>query len=69
MNLVKIRKEKNFTQEDMSVKIGMSRSGYAMYETGDREMSVSTAKKIAEILDCTVDELLADSEEDDCTRV
>ena len=65
MNLVKIRKEKNLTQEDMSSKIGMSRSGYAMYETGDRQMSANTAKKIAEILDCTVDELLAEDTDDE----
>ena len=64
MNLVKIRKEKNMTQNDIANAIGMSRSGYAMYEIGARQMSAKTAKEISKALDCTVDELLRDDDDE-----
>ena len=65
MNLAKIRKEKHMTQYDVATSIGMSRSGYAMYETGDRQMSAKTAQSIAAVLDCTVEDLLAEETDDE----
>ena len=32
----RLRKEKNETQEDVAISIGISPSAYAMYETGKR---------------------------------
>lgn len=38
------------SQQELAGKIGMSQSGYALIETGDRRPSVQTAKKIASVL-------------------
>lgn len=38
------------SQQEIAGKIGMSQSGYALIETGNRRPSVQTAKKIASVL-------------------
>ena len=63
MNLEKIRTEKRMTQASIAEKIGVTSQAICNYEKGIREPNIDTIKKIATVLDCTVDELLADPEE------
>ena len=63
MNLKEKRIEKNMTQEEISDACGISQCAYSLYEAGKRNPKPSMLKQLAEILDCTVDELLADPEE------
>ncbi|PFL68861.1 helix-turn-helix transcriptional regulator [Bacillus anthracis] len=48
--LIEKRKATNKTQKDIAYKAQISRSLYAMIENGERNPSVSVAKKIAVVL-------------------
>lgn len=60
-----LRKEKNWTQEDMAGKLGMSILGYAKVERGqtnyqsNMENYLSKLEKIANVLNVDLEELLA----------
>lgn len=58
-NLKKARKIKGFTQKDLAKIIGVKRSTIAGYETKNQEPSYQILKKIARVLDCSIDALLA----------
>ncbi|WP_130858989.1 helix-turn-helix domain-containing protein [Gracilibacillus phocaeensis] len=45
-------------QEDLAKLLNMSTAGYSYYETGDREPPLKTLRKIADILDVSIDYLL-----------
>ena len=45
------RENKNKTQQEVAEKGDISQSAYAMIEIGERNPSVGTAKKIAEVLE------------------
>lgn len=62
MNLRNIRKERGVLQKSLAEKIGVTSQAVCNYEKGIREPNIDTIKKIATVLDCTVDELLADPE-------
>ena len=53
----KFRKERNMTQVELSEKLGVTASAVTMWETGNREPSISMVKKIADIFGCKVDDL------------
>jgi len=59
-NLSKLRKERGYTQNTFADATGMQRNTIACYETGRRECDFDTLLLFAEVLNCTVDELLAD---------
>lgn len=63
MKLKKIRTEKGITQEELANKVGVLNTSICNYEIGIREPNLETLKKLAEVLDCTVDELLEDEDE------
>ena len=48
--LIKLREDLGFTQDEVAIKIGISRQYYGMIESGERNVPVRTAKKIARIL-------------------
>lgn len=50
INLKELRKQKSLTQEEVSERIGITRSSYTNIENGERRPSVETAKKIAAVL-------------------
>ncbi len=50
MNLYKIRKEQNITQQKLAEEVGVTRQMISAIEKGSKP-SVETAKKIAKILD------------------
>ena len=51
------RKEKGMTQEQLAKAVGVSRGMIAMVERGTKQVNLRLAKKLAEIFDCTVDDL------------
>jgi transcriptional regulator with XRE-family HTH domain len=48
--LVEIRESKDFTQQEVASKVGITRSTYTRYERGSRNPKPKTAAKIAELL-------------------
>ena len=57
------RTSHNFTQEYLASKLGMSRPTYMQIENGKRELTISEAKKLAEIFDMTLEDFLQEREE------
>lgn len=58
MNLKRLRMSRNLTQEALAEKLQVKRTTVTMWEKGHSAPSVQTLKKIAQLLDCTVDELV-----------
>lgn len=57
-NLKLAREQKGLSQKDVAEKIGVAKSTYSLYESGNREPNVQTIKKIADVLEVSADELL-----------
>lgn len=45
-------------QDDMALKLNITRQAYCHYETGRREPNIDLIKKLCVIFECTADELL-----------
>lgn len=60
-----IRKSKKLTQEQLARELGVRRSTVAMWENGSSQPRTALLPKLADILGCTVDELLRGGEADD----
>ena len=59
MNKLKeLRKERKLTQEYMAQALGVSVVQYYKYEKGQTDLSTSVLVKLADILNCTTDEIL-----------
>ena len=56
--LRKIRVQKGMTQAEMAQSLGIARNTFSQYECGKREPKIAVMKKMAELLGCTVDEIL-----------
>ena len=54
----KIRQEKGISLRKLDSMIGISFTNLSKYETGKQIPTVLTAKKIADALECTIDDLL-----------
>lgn len=54
-----IRELKNFTQEYMAEKLGITQAGYSKIESGATKISYTKLSEISKILDIEVEELLA----------
>lgn len=59
----KIREQKGFSQENMSIELGISQPAYARLEKKDDRINVPRLIQIASILDTTVSKLLDEKEE------
>lgn len=57
-SLALLRKEKGLTQQQVADILGIKRSSYAQYETGNRQPDYSILQALADYYDCTVDYLL-----------
>lgn len=55
--IVKKRHELGLTQEELAQKVGISRGMLAMVERGTKQVNLRLAKKLAEVFECTVDDL------------
>lgn len=57
-NLKKARLERGYSQKEVAENIGVAKSTYSLYESGNREPNVETIKKIADFLEISSDRLL-----------
>lgn len=57
-NIAKKRLSIGISQRDLAEKVGVTDSAVCQYETGKRSPSIETLKKIAEVLGCSVDDLI-----------
>lgn len=55
-----LRKKHNLTQGFLASKIGVSRPTYMQIERGERELTISEAKKLAAIFDVSLEDFLAE---------
>ena len=62
LNIRKIRESNELTQEQLADKLGIGRTTVTMWESGESLPRADKLKKLAEILNCTVDELLREGE-------
>ncbi|WP_445505745.1 helix-turn-helix domain-containing protein [Niallia sp. 03091] len=53
-----LRNEKKLKQEDLAIKLNISKSAIGMYERNEREPSFEITKKIANFFDVTIDYLI-----------
>lgn len=60
--LYELRKESGLTAQHMADKLGLSLRAYQFYESGDREPSLQTLVKIADVLMVSTDYLLCRDE-------
>ena len=49
---------KNYTQEYLADRIGMSQTGYSKIERGETDLTLSKLTQIAEVLDVKVEDLI-----------
>ncbi len=54
-----IRELKNFTQEYMAEKLGMTQAGYSKIESGGTKLTYSKIEEISKVLGVQIEELLA----------
>ena len=62
-NLKEARLKSGYSQKEVADKIGVAKSTYSLYESGNREPNVDTIKKISDILKVSADTLLGLEEE------
>jgi transcriptional regulator with XRE-family HTH domain len=58
-NIKKLRKIKDMTQQDLAESLGVSRQAICMWETGKREIRVSTLNMLANVLDVSVGDMIS----------
>lgn len=58
MSLSKIRQSCQITQQSLAIKLGVGRSTISMWETGQCKPDILTAKKLAEALGVSVEEIV-----------
>jgi len=68
VNLKTKRHESGLTQKEVAMLCGIIQSAYSHYETGRRHPKLQTLLKLSEIYECTVDELLKESYDNDKGR-
>lgn len=62
-NLKAARERRNMSQKEVAEGIGVAKSTYSLYESGNREPNVPTIKKIADFLNVSADDLLGINDE------
>lgn len=58
LRLKAVRSERGLTQEDVARVLGVTRSAYANYEKGFRDIPTNLIIELADYYKCTTDELL-----------
>lgn len=59
VNMVRLRKVRNLTQDDLALETGISRKTINAMEQGDRNVTLETLDKLANGLGCAFHELFA----------
>ena len=62
-NLKEARLRSGLSQKEVAENIGVAKSTYSLYESGNREPNVNTIKKIADCLNVSADTLLGLNDE------
>lgn len=68
-NLKNLRKARNISVTELAQKLGMSQGNLTKIENGQVDMKAETAAALAEILQCTLEQLLADRDSTDTTAL
>lgn len=58
-----LREANNYTQENVSDYLGIKRSTYSNYETGDREAPWTVLEKLANLYGCDLYDLMSDDKD------
>ncbi len=56
-----MREKLNIRQIDLAIRVGVGSNTISQYEHGKRTPNVMMLKKLAHVLNCSVDELLEDT--------
>lgn len=62
--LRELRNERNMTQEELSIKVGVSRQSIVAIETGRYDPSLQLAFKLAQQFDCSIEDIFLFEEEE-----
>lgn len=65
MSILTQRKKNNISQRDLAKKVGLTDSAICQYELGKRNPSIPILKKIAGVLNCTVDDLIKEEDKEE----
>ena len=60
-NLKTLRKKRGYTQTALGKAVGATKGTVSTWETGNRDPAIPTLIKLADLLNCTTDELLRDN--------
>ena len=63
INLKKLREANHFTQEQVASFLGVKRSAYSNYESGDREPTLDSLEKAANLFGCDLYLLFEENED------
>ena len=63
-NLKAAREKRGLSQKEVAESIGVAKSTYSLYESGNREPNVQTIKKISDLLSVSADDLLGIEEDE-----
>ena len=58
MSLKELRLEKEISQKEIFIKLKLKQNTYSQYETGKRTPSIEQLPKLAEVLNCSIEELV-----------
>lgn len=61
-NLKALREANKFTQERIADYLGVKRSAYANYESGDREAPITILEKACDLFGCSLEMLFSEDE-------
>lgn len=61
IKIERLRKEKGITQESFATSLGVTQGAVSQWEKGISKPSIDKLTQIAEILECSVDELLKET--------
>ena len=60
-NLKKLRKAKNYSQDVLAEKVGVSRQSVSKWETGDAYPEMNNILELCKIFHCKINDLINDS--------
>ena len=60
-NLKRLRKKKNFSQEDLAIKMNVSRQSVSKWETGDAYPEMNNILELCKVFHCSINDLVNDS--------
>lgn len=58
MSIKELRKKRGLTQKQLAELLGVKQQNVSDWERGERSPSVKNLKKLAEILNCQIDDLV-----------